>query len=134
MPTEFIFAYGSNMNRSDLRSWLEAAGHDSSLVLDAVPAVLEGYDYMWNYYSQGRAGGTARAYRRPRGGVLPAWAPQALAPPRAVLVTPLPSPKDHGASIGCTKAWLRGRQRKGRRPATNGGDIPVGNRLVGNRW
>jgi gamma-glutamylcyclotransferase (GGCT)/AIG2-like uncharacterized protein YtfP len=59
MATDFIFAYGSNMNRSELRSWLEAAGHDSSLVLETAPAFLEGYDYVWNYYSRGRGCGTA---------------------------------------------------------------------------
>lgn len=59
MATDFIFAYGSTMNRSDQRSWLEANGYDSSLVVDVSPANLEGYDYVWNYYSTGRAGGTA---------------------------------------------------------------------------
>ena len=59
MSTDFIFAYGSNMNRSELRSWLEANGYDSSLVLDASPATLEGYDFVWNFYSQGKRGGTA---------------------------------------------------------------------------
>lgn len=59
MATDLIFAYGSNMSRSELRSWLEAAGHDSSLVLEMTPAYLESYDYVWNYYSQGRGCGTA---------------------------------------------------------------------------
>lgn len=59
MATDFIFSYGSNMNRSELRSWLEGSGHDSSLVVEASPATLEGYDFVWNYYSQGRAGGSA---------------------------------------------------------------------------
>lgn len=59
MSTDFIFAYGSNMNRSELRSWLEANGYDSSLIEDASPASLDGYDFVWNYYSQGRRGGTA---------------------------------------------------------------------------
>jgi len=59
MTTDFIFAYGSNMNRSDLRSWLESNGYDSSLVVDATPAILEGYDFVWNFYSQGKSGGTA---------------------------------------------------------------------------
>ncbi len=59
MATDFTFAYGSNMNRSDLRSWLEAGGYDSSLIVDAVPATLAGYDFVWNFYSSGRAGGTA---------------------------------------------------------------------------
>lgn len=64
MATDFTFAYGSNMNRSDLRSWLEAGGYDSSLVVDATPAVLEGYDFVWNFYSQGRGGATANLERK----------------------------------------------------------------------
>jgi hypothetical protein len=64
MATDFTFAYGSNMNRSDLRSWLEANGYDSSLVVDASPATLEGYDFVWNYYSQKRSGGTANLERK----------------------------------------------------------------------
>ncbi len=64
MSTDFTFAYGSNMNRSDLRSWLEANGYDSSLVLDASPATLKGYDFVWNYYSQKRSGGTANLERK----------------------------------------------------------------------
>jgi gamma-glutamylcyclotransferase (GGCT)/AIG2-like uncharacterized protein YtfP len=59
MTTDFVFAYGSNMNRSHLRSWLEANGYDSSLIVDATPATLEGHDFVWNYYSRGWAGGTA---------------------------------------------------------------------------
>ena len=59
MAHDFIFAYGSNMNRSDLRSWLEADGFDSSLLIEATPATLEGYDFVWNYYAVSRGGGTA---------------------------------------------------------------------------
>lgn len=59
MATDFIFAYGANMNRSDLRSWLESDGYDSSLVVDATPGTLEGYDFVWNFYSPGKDGGTA---------------------------------------------------------------------------
>ena len=58
MATDFIFAYGSNMNRSELRSWIEASGYDSSLIVEATPATLQGYDFVWNYYSHGKAGGT----------------------------------------------------------------------------
>lgn len=64
MATDFTFAYGSNMNRSDLRSWLEGGGYDSSLVVDASPAILEGYDFVWNFYSQGRGGATANLERK----------------------------------------------------------------------
>jgi gamma-glutamylcyclotransferase (GGCT)/AIG2-like uncharacterized protein YtfP len=59
MGTDFMFAYGSNMNRSHVRSWLEANGFDSSLIVDATPATLDGYDFVWNYYSRGWGGGTA---------------------------------------------------------------------------
>ncbi len=59
MATDFVFSYGSNMNRSELRSWIEGSGYDSSLIVEATPATLEGYDFVWNYYSRGRAGGTA---------------------------------------------------------------------------
>jgi gamma-glutamylcyclotransferase (GGCT)/AIG2-like uncharacterized protein YtfP len=64
MATDFTFAYGSNMNRSDLRSWLEANGYDSSLIVDASPATLDGYDFVWNYYSQKRSGGAANLERK----------------------------------------------------------------------
>lgn len=57
MATDFTFAYGSNMNVSELRSWLEGGGFDSSLIVDATPALLDGYDFVWNYYSRGRDGG-----------------------------------------------------------------------------
>ncbi len=57
MSTDFVFAYGSNMNSSDLRSWLERNGFDSSLVVGRKLAILDGYDYVWNFYSSGRAGG-----------------------------------------------------------------------------
>ncbi|MFC1836023.1 gamma-glutamylcyclotransferase family protein [Thermodesulfobacteriota bacterium] len=59
MANDFIFAYGSNMNYSDLRSWLERNGYDSSLIVMMTPAILDGYDYVWNYYSSGRQGGAA---------------------------------------------------------------------------
>ena len=59
MVNDFTFAYGSNMNRSDLRSWLESNGYDSSLIVNALPATLQDFDFVWNYYSQKRAGGAA---------------------------------------------------------------------------
>jgi gamma-glutamylcyclotransferase (GGCT)/AIG2-like uncharacterized protein YtfP len=59
MITDFVFAYGSAMNYSDLRSWLERNGYDSSLVLGLQSARLDGYDYVWNYYSSGIGGGMA---------------------------------------------------------------------------
>lgn len=64
MATDLVFFYGSSMNRSDLRSWLEAGGYDSALMVNAEPAKLEGYDFVWNYYSSGRAGGSANLERK----------------------------------------------------------------------
>jgi gamma-glutamylcyclotransferase (GGCT)/AIG2-like uncharacterized protein YtfP len=58
MCADFIFVYGSNMDRSELRSWVEADGYDSSMILSMTPAQLDGYDFVWNFYSQGRGGGT----------------------------------------------------------------------------
>jgi hypothetical protein len=57
------------MNRSDLRSWLERNGYDSSLVLNRWPALLEGYDYVWNYYSASRRGGGANLEPREKSSV-----------------------------------------------------------------
>lgn len=59
MSTDFTFAYGSNMNRSALRSWIEANGYDSSLIVGYSIAVLDGYDYVWNYYTPRWGGGSA---------------------------------------------------------------------------
>jgi gamma-glutamylcyclotransferase (GGCT)/AIG2-like uncharacterized protein YtfP len=59
MATDYVFFYDSSMNRSELRSWLEAGGYDSSLIINAEPAKLEAHDFVWNYYSSGKAGGTA---------------------------------------------------------------------------
>lgn len=59
MSTDFTFSYGANMNRSALRAWLESNGFDSSLVLSYSQAILDGYDYVWHYYSSGRGGGAA---------------------------------------------------------------------------
>jgi gamma-glutamylcyclotransferase (GGCT)/AIG2-like uncharacterized protein YtfP len=67
MASDFVFAYGSNTNRSDLRSWLEASGADSSLVFEAVPATLEGYDFVWNYYASSWGGGTANVEPKEKG-------------------------------------------------------------------
>ena len=57
MATDFMFAYGAGMNYSDLRSWLESNGFNSALVLNRQPALLEGYEVVWNYYSRRLAGG-----------------------------------------------------------------------------
>lgn len=57
VPTCYVFAYGAKMNHQDLLASLKAAGYDASLVLDASPAKLDGYDFVWNYYSKDRGGG-----------------------------------------------------------------------------
>jgi gamma-glutamylcyclotransferase (GGCT)/AIG2-like uncharacterized protein YtfP len=57
VPTFHVFVYGSSMKHPDLLAWLEANGYDSSLIVDAKPAKLRGYDYVWNYYSPSRDGG-----------------------------------------------------------------------------
>ncbi len=55
--TYLVFVYGSDMNHSGLMDWLEANGYDSATIIGATPAVLDGYDFVWNYYSRDRAGG-----------------------------------------------------------------------------
>jgi gamma-glutamylcyclotransferase (GGCT)/AIG2-like uncharacterized protein YtfP len=54
-----VFAYDSKMNHPELLAWLEKNGYDSSRVVDAAPATLEGYDFVWNYYSHSRKSGVA---------------------------------------------------------------------------
>ncbi len=57
VPTYFVFAYGSKMNHPKLLRWLKTHGYDASMILDATPGILEGYDYVWNSYSPTRGGG-----------------------------------------------------------------------------
>jgi gamma-glutamylcyclotransferase (GGCT)/AIG2-like uncharacterized protein YtfP len=64
MSTDFTFAYGSNMNYSDLRSWLERNGYESSRIVNRWIATLDGYGFVWNYYSRSRAGGAANLERK----------------------------------------------------------------------
>lgn len=70
MSTDFTFAYGSNMNPSELRAWLESNGYDSSLVVNRWPAVLDGYDYVWNYYSSFYGGGVANLEPKEKSSIL----------------------------------------------------------------
>jgi hypothetical protein len=53
----FIFVYGTEMNHQELLKWFASNDFDDSLLLDASPAVMEDYDFVWNYYSPSRAGG-----------------------------------------------------------------------------
>jgi gamma-glutamylcyclotransferase (GGCT)/AIG2-like uncharacterized protein YtfP len=68
MEREYTFGYGSNMNYSDLRAWLESNGYDSSLIRNIWVASLEGYDFVWNYYSHRWGGGAANI--EPKSGAL----------------------------------------------------------------
>ncbi len=55
----WVFAYGSNMDVEDLRSWLakKACGADGLLRVEQ--ATLTGYKLVWNYRSISRDGGAA---------------------------------------------------------------------------
>lgn len=57
MDTDFIFAYDSTMDRSEMRAWLEVNGYDSSLVVNTSPGRLGNYRYVWNFYSSYLGGG-----------------------------------------------------------------------------
>jgi len=55
--TYSVFVYGTQMNHPDFLAWLDAHGYDSAMVRDANPASLDGYDFVWNYYSASRDSG-----------------------------------------------------------------------------
>lgn len=57
--TEWVFAYGSNMDTGDLRGWLAANGCRGDGILRVEPAILVGYRLVWNYRSISRNGGAA---------------------------------------------------------------------------
>jgi hypothetical protein len=63
--TSFVFVYGSEMNHQELMQWIEQNGEDPSAVLDAAPAVLEGYEYVWNFFSASRNAGTVNIEPHP---------------------------------------------------------------------
>ncbi len=64
-PTYHIFVYGSSMNHSELMNWLDENGYDDSQIVDAAPSKLEGYDFVWNYFSPSRGGGTVNLEAKP---------------------------------------------------------------------
>ncbi len=64
-PTYHIFVYGSSMNHSELMNWLDENGYDESQIVDAAPSKLEGYDFVWNYFSPSRGGGTVNLEAKP---------------------------------------------------------------------
>lgn len=55
---DYIFVYGSEMNHPELLKWMESHGYDTSLIHDATPAKLDGYGFVWDYYSEAKGGGT----------------------------------------------------------------------------
>ncbi|MFH0824507.1 MAG: gamma-glutamylcyclotransferase [Pseudomonadota bacterium] len=65
-PTCHVFAYGTKINHAELLAWLEFNGYDPSDLVDASPAVLDGHDFVWNYYSSSRGGGAVNI--EPRSG------------------------------------------------------------------
>lgn len=60
-----VFAYGSNMHRSDLLRWHEANRRAVPTIFADRPAVLENYSLAWNFYSTGRRGGAANVEPQP---------------------------------------------------------------------
>jgi len=52
------------MNHPELLEWMESHGYDSSMIIDATPGILEGYDYVWNFYSPTRGGGAVNLERK----------------------------------------------------------------------
>ena len=57
---DFVFAYGSNLNRHDLSLWASKNGHTfDECVLEYIPAYLPKYKLIWNYLSSTRRGGAA---------------------------------------------------------------------------
>lgn len=58
VPSSLVFVYGSAMNHQELLSWLKANNYDSTVILEATPAVLDDHGLVWNYYSPSRGGGT----------------------------------------------------------------------------
>jgi hypothetical protein len=55
----WVFAYGSNMHLPDLKRWLGAQGCSKTGIHQITPAILEGFELVWNYWSPVRQGGAA---------------------------------------------------------------------------
>ena len=53
----WVFAYGSNMHLPDLKRWLGAQGCSKTGIHQITPAILEGFELVWNYWSPVRQGG-----------------------------------------------------------------------------
>lgn len=61
---EWVFAYGSNMSLNHLRGWLRRRGVQGR-ILRHEPAVLEGHELVWDYYSNSRRSGAANIRPQP---------------------------------------------------------------------
>ncbi len=66
VPIEFskgknvlYFTYGSNMDSTDLKSWCDRNGYTLSEFDCLGSSYIEGYEIVFNYYSNGRKGGAA---------------------------------------------------------------------------
>ena len=57
--TEWVFAYGSNLHIQDLKHWLRHYGYPDQGIIQVLPAILDNYRLVWNYYSPVRKGGAA---------------------------------------------------------------------------
>ena len=63
--TEWVFAYGSNLHIQDLKHWLRHYGYSDQGILQVLPAILDNYRLVWNYYSPVRKGGAANVHPAP---------------------------------------------------------------------
>jgi hypothetical protein len=61
----WVFAYGSNMHLADLRRWLTQHDYPCDGIYDVQPALIEGYELVWNYRSKARSGGAANVQKAP---------------------------------------------------------------------
>lgn len=61
----WVFAYGSNMHMPDLQRWHREKQRSAPVIRTVVPAILEGYALVWNYYSHVRGGGAANVEPSP---------------------------------------------------------------------
>ena len=55
----FYFAYGSNLDLTDMARWAHEHGHAEPAVHAQEVGVLDGYRLCWNYFSKARDGGAA---------------------------------------------------------------------------
>ena len=53
------FGYGSNLDKDDWKRWCERNGHDPNGLKEIGPAWIDGYQLIFDYYSNGRKGGAA---------------------------------------------------------------------------